>query len=354
MDWDKVQARWAELKKVKESLANKYYTNEVHEKAKTLPQEDQKRLLDVMMGGLCNEDSSVGVYATRPEDYDNFSFYLEPLIRAYHKIEGDTKQTHDWDIPVGKYLLKELNPALENVSMRARVARNVKGWNLPPSMDKAERLKFEATMEEVFAKFDIPGKYHSQTPGHKNELSAADAEQMRKDHFLFNDMTTDNHLTSSGVANDWPYGRGIWLSDDKTKMIWVGEEDQLRIISIVKGNDLGIVDDSLRNLLTQMEKGGITFAEHPTYGVITTCPTNMGTGKRQSILGQFPNITKKGTDEKALKDLAKSFNLQARGMGGEHSAMDANGTADISPSARFGVTEAIVANRLYEGLKKLY
>jgi len=27
--------------------------------------------------------------------------------------------------------------------MRARVARNVKGWNLPPSMDKAERLRFE-------------------------------------------------------------------------------------------------------------------------------------------------------------------------------------------------------------------
>jgi creatine kinase len=46
-------------------------------------------------------------------------------------------------------------------------------------------------------------------------------------------MTTDNHLTSSGVASDWPYGRGIWLSDDETKMIWVGEEDQLRIISIV-------------------------------------------------------------------------------------------------------------------------
>ena len=167
-------------------------------------------------------------------------------------------------------------------------------------------------------------------------------------------MTTDNHLTTSGVANDWPYGRGIWLSDDQTKMIWVGEEDQLRIISIVHGNDLGIVDDSLRRLLTQMESAGVVFAEHPTYGVITTCPTNMGTGKRQSILGKFPNISKKGTDEKALKELAKSFGLQARGMGGEHSAMDENGTADISPTARFGVTEAIVAQRLYDGLVKLY
>ena len=115
----------------------KYYTNEVHEKAKSLPQGDQQRLLDVMMGGLCNEDSGVGVYATSPEDYDKFAFYLEPLIRAYHKIEGNTKQEHDWNIPTGKYLLNEINPDLTKVSMRARVARNVKGWNLPPSMDKA-------------------------------------------------------------------------------------------------------------------------------------------------------------------------------------------------------------------------
>ena len=34
--------------------------------------------------------------------------------------------------------------------------------------------------------------------------------------------------------------------------------------------------------------------------------------------------------------------------------MDKEGTADISPSARFGVTEAFVSNKLYEGLKKLY
>jgi creatine kinase len=53
--------------------------------------------------------------------------------------------------------------------------------------------------------------------------------------------------------------------------------------------------------LTKIEKSGLEFAEHPTYGVVTTCPTNMGTGKRQSILGKFPNITNQGTDEKKLK-----------------------------------------------------
>lgn len=34
--------------------------------------------------------------------------------------------------------------------------------------------------------------------------------------------------------------------------------------------------------------------------------------------------------------------------------MDEKGTADISPLARFGVTEAYVANKLYTGLVDLY
>ncbi len=33
--------------------------------------------------------------------------------------------------------------------------------------------------------------------------------------------------------------------------------------------------------------------------------------------------------------------------------MDEAGTTDISPSARFGVTEAEVTKRLYEGLSRL-
>lgn len=92
VDWGKVDAKWAELKAVKVSLANKFWTPETRKKAETLKQEDQQRILDIMMGGLENGDSSVGAYATRPEDYDAYGFYFEPLIKEYHKIEGNTKQ----------------------------------------------------------------------------------------------------------------------------------------------------------------------------------------------------------------------------------------------------------------------
>ena len=86
VDFDKVLVRFKEIGLFKVSLANKYFTNEAYQKAKSLSDPDQQRLLDIMMGGLCNTDSSVGAYATSPDDYDKFSFFLEPLIREYHKI----------------------------------------------------------------------------------------------------------------------------------------------------------------------------------------------------------------------------------------------------------------------------
>ncbi|CAD8067476.1 unnamed protein product [Paramecium primaurelia] len=64
VDFAKIQARWDDLKSVKVSLGNKYFTSEVVEKAKTLPQQDQQRFLNLMLAGLTNDDSSVGISAT--------------------------------------------------------------------------------------------------------------------------------------------------------------------------------------------------------------------------------------------------------------------------------------------------
>jgi arginine kinase len=66
VDWNKVEARWSELKNVKVCLANKFWTVDIRTKAQSLSQDNQQRILDIMMGGLENDDSSVGAYATTP------------------------------------------------------------------------------------------------------------------------------------------------------------------------------------------------------------------------------------------------------------------------------------------------
>ena len=48
-------------------------------------------------------------------------------------------------------------------------------------------------------------------------------------------------LKAAGGYNDWPTGRGIYFNEEKNFLVWVNEEDHLRIISMQKGGDLGAV-----------------------------------------------------------------------------------------------------------------
>lgn len=85
---------------------------------------------------------------------------------------------------------------------------------------------------------------------------------------------------------------------------------------------------------------------------MTSCPTNIGTGMRASLHLAIPNLTADGTDVKA-KLIAKPLGLSVRGMGGEHTPIGSDGTVDISPSARFCISEAEIVTALYKGVKLL-
>ena len=73
---------------------------------------------------------------------------------------------------------------------------------------------------------------------------------------------------------------------------------------------------------------------------------------RASVHIPLPNLTKDGT-EKQAKLICKPLGLSVRGTGGEHTPIGKDGTCDISPSARFLITEAQIITALYNGLKLL-
>ena len=45
------------------------------------------------------------------------------------------------------------------------------------------------------------------------------------------------HEFVSVSTGDWPEARGIFHNNDKTFLVWVNEEDQMRIISMEQGAD---------------------------------------------------------------------------------------------------------------------
>ena len=117
---------------------------------------------------------------------------------------------------------------------------------------------------------------------------------------------------------------------------------------------LNAVFDRLREALDVIEKiDGLNFARSPDYGWVTSCPTNLGTGMRASVHIPLPALTADGTDAKA-KEIATPFGLGIRGLGGEHTPIGADGTIDLSPKARFIITEAEILCSLYKGVDQLY
>ena len=108
------------------------------------------------------------------------------------------------------------------------------------------------------------------------------------------------------------------MSEDKGFIIWVGEEDHLRVMCMQKGTVLNHVFDRLKGALDVVSSiEGLEFAISPTFGVVTSCPTNLGTGMRASLHIALPNLTANGTDAKA-KEICTPLGLAVRGLGGEH------------------------------------
>jgi len=241
--------------------------------------------------------------------------------------------------------------------MRVRVGRNLKEFPLPGAMTKEDRVNMELKMCAAFDKLkampEYGGGYNSLTPGHANFIDEAAYNQLVADHIMFKDMAADSYLAAAGIASDWPFGRGCYVSEDKQFVIWVGEEDHLRIMCMFKGTVLNDVFDRLQKALDVVNGiEGLEFAVSPDYGFVTSCPTNLGTGMRASVHIPLPNLTKDGTDKQA-KAIAKPLGLSVRGTGGEHTPIGKDGTCDISPSARFCITEAQIITALYNGLKLL-
>ena len=135
------------------------------------------------------------------------------------------------------------------------------------------------------------GQYRSITPGHPNEITDEEYKKLVKDHKMFKDMSADPYLNSAGISNHWPQGRGLYESKDERFLMWIGEEDHLRIMFMYKGSNLGVALNSLKEFVDTIESSGINLMYDKRFGAVTSCPSNLGTGMRFSIHIALPKLT---------------------------------------------------------------
>lgn len=173
-------------------------------------------------------------------------------------------------------------------------------------------------------------------------------QQLVDDHFLF--KKGDRFLEAAGVNKEWPEGRGIFHNNDKTFLVWVNEEDHLRIISMEKGSDIGSVFSRLCRAVNEIDKQ-LGFQHTKQHGYLTSCPSNLGTGMRASVHVKIPHAKENPEFDK----ICEKYHIQARGIHGEHSESTGEdaGVYDISNRRRLGLSEVECVQDMYNGVKSL-
>ncbi|XP_018325550.1 arginine kinase isoform X1 [Agrilus planipennis] len=325
------------------SLLKKYLTREVFDKLKTKKTSFGSTLLDVIQSGLENHDSGIGIYAPDAEAYTVFADLFDPIIEDYH---GGFKKTDkhppkNWgDVSV----FGNLDPAGEFVvSTRVRCGRSLEGYPFNPCLTEEQYKEMEQKVSSTLSGLEgeLKGTFYPLT-GMSKEVQ----QKLIDDHFLFKEG--DRFLQAANACRFWPTGRGIFHNDNKTFLVWVNEEDHLRIISMQMGGDLGQVYRRLVTAVNDIEKR-LPFSHHDRLGFLTFCPTNLGTTVRASVHIKVPKLA---SNKAKLDEVASKFNLQVRGTRGEHTEAE-GGIYDISNKRRMGLTEFDAVKEMYDGIAEL-
>ncbi|EYB91576.1 hypothetical protein Y032_0204g1881 [Ancylostoma ceylanicum] len=327
------------------SLLKKHLTKDVVDKLKYKKTKLGATLYDCIRSGVYNLDAGVGVYAPDAESYKTFAPLFDKIIEEYHGFGPHQKQppvdlgegkTHEFPPldPKGKYIK----------STRIRCGRSLAGYPFNPCLTQDNYLEMEGKLKKAFDAFtdkELKGKYYPL-----DGMTKQTQDKLIADHFLFKEG--DRHLQAANACNFWPKGRGIYHNNDKTFLIWVNEEDHMRIISMQEGSDVGQVLERLIKGIRGIEKV-VPFSRDERLGWLTFCPTNLGSTVRASVHIKLPKLTAR---KKEFEEMCDKLNLQVRGIHGEHSESK-GGVYDISNKARLGLSEYQAVKQMYDGVKAL-
>merc|ERR1712217_475869 len=294
------------------------------------------------------DNQHCGIYAGDEDSYIDFADGFDPLICQYHGLPADFQHVSDMD---PTKVNGNVNPEVPVLSVRIRVGRSIQGFGLSPGITKDQRVGVEKLVSTALKRLDgdLAGNYYPLTG-----MDEKVRQQLVDDHFLF--MSGDPNLKVAGMERDWPEGRGIFHNKDKTFLVWVNEEDQLRIISMQKGGDVkGVFERLARGIEAVQDsvkaESGKDFQISPKFGYIHSCPTNLGTGMRASVHVDLPGWTKDSID--ALKARCEELHLQPRGTRGE-SGGQTGCTYDISNKHRLGYSEVQLVQKMIDGVNTLW
>ncbi|CAH8464933.1 unnamed protein product [Heterobilharzia americana] len=325
------------------SLTKKYLTDDIVNKYQST-----KTVLGGTLAQCVNTNAhNPGALLPRACDlnaYETFKDFFDAVIADYHKVpEGKIHHPKSNFGDIKSLSFSDLNTYGNLVvSTRVRLGRTVEGFGFGPTLTKETRIELEKKISTALNSLigEYQGTYYPLT-GMKEE----DRIKLVNDHFLF--RNDDSVLRDAGGYIDWPTGRGIFINKQKNFLVWINEEDHIRVISMQKGGDLIEVYKRLAGAIAELSKS-LKFAFSDRFGFITFCPSNLGTTLRASVHAKVPMLASLPN----FKEICEKHGIQARGTHGEHTE-SVGGIYDLSNKRRLGLTELDAVTEMHSGVRAL-
>ncbi len=157
------------------------------------------------------------------------------------------------------------------------------------------------------------------------------------------------HLISPEIANSTDIC-GILTNGPCNLSIMLCEEDHIRIQSMREGFDLDKCMETANEIDDKLDSA-LNIAFDPSFGYLTCCPTNTGTGLRASVMVHLPSLTESGSMEALIRNLSK-LGITVRGIYGEGSQALGN-IYQISNQITMGISEAETIERLKQVINEI-
>ncbi len=184
------------------------------------------------------------------------------------------------------------------ISSRIRLARNVEEYSFPGWASEEENDAVWLQTQGIFQTLETPFLSWSMT-----DTSAIDKE------ILF-----ERHLISQELAQQ-DDSCGVYVTPDECISIMVNEEDHIRIQSLQPGLNLRGAWEAADKMDDDLE-AQLTYAFSPKLGYLTSCPSNVGTGMRASVMLHLPALVLMEEMDPVINGISK-IGLAVRGMWGE-------------------------------------
>lgn len=213
------------------------------------------------------------------------------------------------------------------MSSRIRLARNLAGHNFPGRALGKELVEVRDKITEAV------------------KVLPSDFKMIRLEDLtnLERQTLVERHLISIGHAQEGP-GKLLIFDEEEKISIMVNEEDHLRLQILLPGLTLEEAMNKANELDDALE-AHLDFAFNEKFGYLTSCPTNVGTGLRASVMAHLPGLKITGALGQTL-NLVSRLGLAVRGLYGEGTESFGD-IFQLSNQMSLGVSEKeVLANML--------